>query len=141
MCAQKKGFRTAYKIRITASNLHIHHGSLDGFKEAFRRQTAAMNDGVPIPLIIDGISELPALNLNVACADSQVAILGDTYVAKQFFDIKRLGTTSNIDTFTWEQEGNAFVCNKAWTQQHVYDLLDKAVKLHMRSKNVTITKT
>ena len=120
--------------------LHLHYGTLQAFIDAWTRQTAAANNGVPVPLHVAGIDALPPLRLRVVTSSGQVGIQGSTFVASKFFDIKRLGATGPMpDTFTWESEDKVYVCNQPWTQEHVRQLLVAAAARHMPNARVEVT--
>ena len=126
------------------------------FKTAFENAAAAANNGVSVPLEVIGIEVLPQPKLTVClhplrpclvwliaamqvvCADAQVGIQGDTFVAGKYFDLKTLGAANGEVAFQWEKQSATWVCTKSWSKQHVARLLTDAVRTHMHELNVKV---
>ena len=105
-------------------DLYVTYSTLDNFHAAWDQKTSDINNGTPIPLNIEGLTELPPLRLNVLAAGGQVAIQGDTWIAQKFFSLKRLGAAAkDRDTFAWESHARAFVCTRPWSADRVRGLL------------------
>lgn len=139
---QKRGFRSLYRIRITDADLYVNYGSLQDFKDAFAAKTADVNGGIPVPINIAGIDNLPPIQLSVVASEGQVGIQGATWVVSQFFELKKLGSATHDDeTFTWAKDTKTYVCNKqAWSKEHVFRLLEDAKAAHMPHINLQIKK-
>ena len=137
---EKDGFRTFYNIRIAETALHLEHTSLQGFREVFARQSAAVNNGVPVPLEIVGITELPTAQVRVVTSGNQVGLQGATYLLSKLINIRRVGVVGNsaVDTFTWEAGDKVYVCNQPWSAQRVYELLLEAKQTHFPTRNIDI---
>merc|ERR1712159_122568 len=127
----KVGYKRLYKVRISEVDLHYHHRSLQGFRDSWAAKSAAVNNGVSIPLEIVGIEELPPVSLRVVTNGTQVGIQGATYLVSKFFDIKRLGATGSTATFSWEADDKVYVCHEPWSQDRVRDLLIEATTRQM----------
>ena len=127
-------------MRLSLSDLHVEYQTLANFRAEWDSKTAAVNNGVPIPLNIVGIQELPPLQLRLLVRNGRVGIGGDTWVVSRLVPLRRLGAVGTApDSFIWEGRAKVYVCTQPWTSTHVQQLLTAAVAEHMATYNVTIT--
>ena len=129
----KVGFMRTWKMRISETDLHLHHRSLQSFIDTFSSRSADVNNGTKLSLQVNGIDRLPPVKLKVVVSGDQVGFQGATYLASKFFDLKKLGSTDDQVTFAWESTEKVYVCLKSWSKEHVHGLLDDAVRSHMPS--------
>jgi hypothetical protein len=128
------GFKKYYTNKMAEYDLLQNYGTLDNFRDDWNNKTAAKNNGIAVPIIFDGIDELPPVHLKILWnQQGQIAIGGYTRLLRHFIDVTMLGAQTAAPTFSWESDGKIYVCEDPdMSKEHVHTCLEQAVAREMK---------